>query len=55
MYVFFNLIKILAGIMFVCDKERVNPTTQWLDSLVAKAGGNMRRAICMLEAGVSQQ
>lgn len=47
--------QIRHGIMAVCKKEKVSVTDAFLDRLVCKSEGNMRRAVLLLEATYSQQ
>lgn len=46
--------EIQTCVEFICDKERVGISEQWMKRLIEKSGGNMRRALCLLEGNVAQ-
>ncbi|KAH7725571.1 activator 1 subunit [Aphelenchoides avenae] len=47
-------VEVREGIKAVCKKEKVTATDVFLDRLVIKSEGNMRRALLLLEATASQ-
>jgi DNA polymerase III delta prime subunit len=46
--------QISDAIQMVCKKERVYITDEWQKALLERSEGNLRRALCLLEASAVQ-